>query len=171
VGVSELDRYRREEFESCVVQRLLQLHGLGPIRRELMEYSDKELAGGFRLSAVAFHHRFPSFPVYFLTDVVTGLASSFKTLTIFRNVAETKLFRRYVGRQEDQPDDQQHKPFALVFPWPNHVEPMILHNGPEHSTGPKIRWEFPLTETRVNVLMMEQLVPLVRALEWSPQDR
>jgi hypothetical protein len=159
---------RREQFESNVIKDILRIHDLGRFSRDLCRYSDKELNLGFRLNAVSFHHFYPSFPIYFHTDVITKLAEDMKMSIIFGKVADSKLFRKYVDRQEDVPPEHAAKPFGLVFAWPRMGKHMILHNGPQHSEETKLQWHFKITEHRTNTMMMELLLPLLQTLEWEP---
>lgn len=167
VDINKDFRERSDEtFERKVVSDILTFHGLAAYKVELIAANRQE-TGQRALTLRQFHIRFPGFPAYLFSKVITNLRNDHTVAALLQNFANSRIYTQYCTIREDQlPADVSAKAFGLVIKWPYLQKPAVLHNlGASTERGSMF-----VCRAKKETLILEPLPSFLRGLGWDPSQ-
>jgi len=155
-----------EQFELKVVSDLLTFYGLASHKAELIR-ENRQLTGRSALTLYQFHVRFPSFPMYLYSKVVTNLRKDHTVAALMQNFGNMRVYKTYCSVREDHlPADCTGQAFGLVLKWPFLNKPAVLHDmGVSTERGSMF-----VFRGKSETLCLEPLPSLLNGLQWNPAD-
>lgn len=171
--------HQEQQYEEKLVGHLLSYYKLSSYKSYMRNQAQKRFGKtGLRLDL--FVDMFGYYPVRLGVAKIPGTVKNCTVDRLFNKMSTRKIVEHYLTALEEQPDDGQQRPFALVFPWTFIPKGMVLHNRrvtiDEHISGLKkpcvrITWTLPAKKRRHGAyLTFEPLDQFLATIAWEPQE-
>jgi hypothetical protein len=124
----ELAKATDADFDARITQLLVKRYRIGKQHRLAMLKEAERRFDNRRLSLVLFLDFFPTFPMVLCSQYIYRIKDKITIADLFGDFAKTLLVNSYNEWYRMLMEDEDSKPFGLVFNWPHVAGSLVLHN-------------------------------------------